>query len=152
MLQVDKLHQYYGGSHILRGLSFDVKVGEVTCLLGRNGVGKTTLLKCLMGLLPAKGAVNWKANRSPRSSRTSACTPASPTCPRAGKSSAPDRGRKPADGPVALSRLEAKEVPAFIYELFPVLLQMKQRRAATCPAASSSSWPSAAPWPAVRAC
>ena len=52
MLQVDKLHQYYGGSHILRGLTFEVKVGEVTCLLGRNGVGKTTLLKCLMGLLP----------------------------------------------------------------------------------------------------
>ena len=42
MLQVEKLHQYYGGSHILRGLTFDVKVGEVTCLLGRNGVGKTT--------------------------------------------------------------------------------------------------------------
>src|SRR5476649_1888197 len=61
MLQVDKLHQYYGGSHILRGLSFDVKIGEVTCLLGRNGVGKTTLLKCLMGLLPAKeGAVQWE--------------------------------------------------------------------------------------------
>ena len=61
MLQVDKLHQYYGGSHILRGLTFDVKVGEVTCLLGRNGVGKTTLLKCLMGLLPAKdGAVSWE--------------------------------------------------------------------------------------------
>ena len=61
MLQVDKLHQYYGGSHILRGLSFDVKVGEVTCLLGRNGVGKTTLLKCLMGLLPVKeGSVQWE--------------------------------------------------------------------------------------------
>ena len=44
----------FGGSHILRGLSFEVKVGEVTCLLGRNGVGKTTLLKCLMGLLPGK--------------------------------------------------------------------------------------------------
>ncbi|MBP8263977.1 MAG: ABC transporter ATP-binding protein, partial [Pseudomonas sp.] len=42
MLEVNSLHQYYGGSHILRGLSFDVKVGEVTCLLGRNGVGKTT--------------------------------------------------------------------------------------------------------------
>lgn len=54
MLQVDKLHQYYGGSHILRGLSFDVKIGEVTCLLGRNGVGKTTLLKCLMGVLPIR--------------------------------------------------------------------------------------------------
>ena len=45
MLNIEKLHQYYGGSHILRGLSFDVKVGEVTCLLGRNGVGKTPLLK-----------------------------------------------------------------------------------------------------------
>lgn len=52
MLQVEQLHQYYGGSHILRGLSFEAKVGEVTCLLGRNGVGKTTLLKCLMGVLP----------------------------------------------------------------------------------------------------
>ena len=61
MLQVQQLHQYYGGSHILRGLSFDVKVGEVTCLLGRNGVGKTTLLKCLMGLIPSKdGSVQWE--------------------------------------------------------------------------------------------
>ena len=58
MLQVEQLHQYYGGSHILRGLSFDVKVGEVTCLLGRNGVGKTTLLKAVMGLADVKaGAV-----------------------------------------------------------------------------------------------
>ena len=56
MLKVQKLHQFYGGSHILRGVSFEVNVGEVTCLLGRNGVGKTTLLKCLMGLLPSKKA------------------------------------------------------------------------------------------------
>lgn len=61
MLQVQQLHQYYGGSHILRGLSFEAKIGEVTCLLGRNGVGKTTLLKCLMGLIPAKeGSINWE--------------------------------------------------------------------------------------------
>ena len=53
MLKVDTLNQYYGGSHILRGLSFDVPVGKVTTLLGRNGVGKTTLLKTLMGLVPA---------------------------------------------------------------------------------------------------
>ena len=53
MLKVDNLNQYYGGSHILRGLSFDVPVGKVTTLLGRNGVGKTTLLKTLMGLVPA---------------------------------------------------------------------------------------------------
>ncbi len=53
MLKVDNLNQYYGGSHILRGLSFEVPVGKVTTLLGRNGVGKTTLLKTLMGLVPA---------------------------------------------------------------------------------------------------
>ena len=45
MLKVENLNQYYGGSHILRGLSFEVPVGKVTTLLGRNGVGKTTLLK-----------------------------------------------------------------------------------------------------------
>ena len=54
MLEVENLNQYYGGSHILRGLSFDVEPGKVTCLLGRNGVGKTTLMKCLMGLVKAR--------------------------------------------------------------------------------------------------
>ena len=49
MLQVQQLHQYYGGSHILRGLSFEAKVGEVTCLLGRNGVGKTTMMDVITG-------------------------------------------------------------------------------------------------------
>src|SRR6266487_3813060 len=51
---VSGLNQYYGGSHILRNLSFEVPAGKVTALLGRNGVGKTTLLKTLMGLVPAK--------------------------------------------------------------------------------------------------
>ena len=54
MLKVEGLNQYYGGSHILRGLGFEAKLGEVTVVLGRNGVGKTTLLKTLMGLVPAK--------------------------------------------------------------------------------------------------
>lgn len=54
LLQVEGLNQYYGGSHILRDLSFTARAGEVTVLLGRNGVGKTTLLKTLMGVLPAK--------------------------------------------------------------------------------------------------
>jgi urea transport system ATP-binding protein len=58
MLTVDALNQYYGGSHILRNLSFEVPAGKVTALLGRNGVGKTTLLRCLMGLVTArKGTV-----------------------------------------------------------------------------------------------
>ena len=56
MLQVSQLHQYNGGSHILRGVEFSARQGEVTCLLGRNGVGKTTLLKIANGLLtPSSG-------------------------------------------------------------------------------------------------
>jgi urea transport system ATP-binding protein len=54
MLSVKNLNQYYGGSHILRDLEFEIPPGKVTALLGRNGVGKTTLLRTLMGLIPAK--------------------------------------------------------------------------------------------------
>jgi urea transport system ATP-binding protein len=54
MLEVRDVHQYYGGSHILRGVSLQARAGEVSVVLGRNGVGKTTLLKCLMGLVPVK--------------------------------------------------------------------------------------------------
>ncbi|MCP1652145.1 urea ABC transporter ATP-binding subunit UrtE [Pseudomonas nitroreducens] len=130
MLQVDKLHQYYGGSHILRGLSFDAKIGEVTCLLGRNGVGKTTLLRCLMGLVPAKeGKVSWEGK------------PITGFKPHqrvhAGIAYVP-QGREifprltvEENLLMGLSRFgasEAKTVPGHIYELFPVLREMKQRR------------------------
>jgi urea transport system ATP-binding protein len=54
MLKVEGLNQYYGGSHILRNLGLEAKLGEVTVVLGRNGVGKTTLLKSLMGVVPVK--------------------------------------------------------------------------------------------------
>ena len=58
MLQVEKLNQYYGAAHTLRGVSLNVEKGQCVALLGRNGVGKTTLLKCLMGVLPvASGKV-----------------------------------------------------------------------------------------------
>jgi urea transport system ATP-binding protein len=61
MLQIEQLHQYYGGSHILRGVSLNVQPGQVTVLLGRNGVGKTTLLKTIMGLVPARsGRIAWE--------------------------------------------------------------------------------------------
>ena len=130
MLQVEQLHQFYGGSHILRGVSFEVTVGEVTCLLGRNGVGKTTLLKCLMGLLPVKeGEVKWEGQ------------PITSLKPHqrvhAGIAYVPQGreifGRLTVEENLlmGLSRFpgsEAKEVPGFIYALFPVLLQMKDRR------------------------
>ena len=54
MLTVKNINQYYGGSHILRDVSLESSLGKVTVLLGRNGVGKTTLLKSLMGLVPIK--------------------------------------------------------------------------------------------------
>ena len=60
MLQVNALNQFYGGSHILRNVSFDVPEGKLTTLLGRNGVGKSTLLKCLMGVVPTRsGSISW---------------------------------------------------------------------------------------------
>lgn len=130
MLQVSQLHQYYGGSHILRGLSFEAKVGEVTCLLGRNGVGKTTLLKCLMGLIPSKeGSVLWEEQ---------AITQFKPhQRVHAGIAYVPQGreifGRLTVEENLlmGLSRFpgsQAREVPAFIYELFPVLEEMKLRR------------------------
>ena len=54
VLKLEGINQYYGGSHILRNLSMEAKLGEVTVILGRNGVGKTTLLKSLMGVVPVK--------------------------------------------------------------------------------------------------
>ena len=58
MLDVKDINQYYGGSHTLRGISLTLERGECLALLGRNGVGKTTLLKCLMGVLPvARGSI-----------------------------------------------------------------------------------------------
>ena len=57
LLTVDDLHVYLGPSHVLQGISFDVPEGGVTALLGRNGVGKTTTLRALMGLVPPRGRV-----------------------------------------------------------------------------------------------
>jgi urea transport system ATP-binding protein len=54
VLTISGLNQYYGQSHILRDVDLEVPKGRLTCVMGRNGVGKTTLLKCLMGLIPAR--------------------------------------------------------------------------------------------------
>ncbi|MGE8435748.1 MAG: urea ABC transporter ATP-binding subunit UrtE [Pseudomonas palmensis] len=130
MLKIDTLHQYYGGSHILRGLSFQAKVGEVTCLLGRNGVGKTTLLRCLMGLLPAReGSVHWEGQAITTLKPHQRVHAAIAYVPQ-GREIFP-RLTVEENLLMGLSRFgasQAREVPAFIYELFPVLLQMKHRR------------------------
>jgi urea transport system ATP-binding protein len=56
-LTVQNIQQFYGGSHILRDVSLEAKLGEAAVLLGRNGVGKTTLLKSLMGVVPIKSGM-----------------------------------------------------------------------------------------------
>ncbi|WP_426816993.1 urea ABC transporter ATP-binding subunit UrtE [Winslowiella sp. 2C04] len=130
MLQVSELNQYYGGSHILRGLSFETRLGEVTCLLGRNGVGKTTLLKCLMGLIPAKsGTISWNdkvINTRKPHQRVQAGIAYVPQ----GREIFP-RLTVEENLLMGLARFsgnEARQVPDEIYQLFPVLQEMKSRR------------------------
>ncbi|MGI9356014.1 MAG: ATP-binding cassette domain-containing protein, partial [Rhizobiaceae bacterium] len=60
MLAVDNLHAYYGKSHILQGVHFDVGEGEIVSLLGRNGVGRSTTCKAIMGEVPPQGSVKFK--------------------------------------------------------------------------------------------
>ena len=60
MLHVDNLHAYYGKSHVLHVVSFDVQPGEIVALLGRNGSGRSTTAKAIMGLVDAQGTIDWK--------------------------------------------------------------------------------------------
>ena len=60
MLHVDNLHAYYGKSHVLHGVNFEVRPGEIVALLGRNGSGRSTTAKAIMGLVDAQGTIDWK--------------------------------------------------------------------------------------------
>lgn len=60
MLSVDKLHAFYGKSHVLHGVGFDVRPGEIVALLGRNGSGRSTAAKAIMGLVDWQGSIAWK--------------------------------------------------------------------------------------------
>ena len=128
MLAVVQLNQFYGGSHILRDVSFEVPAGKVTALLGRNGVGKTTLLRTLMGVIPAKtGTVRFG------DADLSAAKPYERV--RAGIGYVP-QGRE------IFPRLTVEEnlrmglatrplrsdVPEQVFHMFPVLRQMLRRR------------------------
>ncbi|EPJ1396088.1 TPA: urea ABC transporter ATP-binding subunit UrtE [Yersinia enterocolitica] len=130
MLQVNELDQYYGGSHILRGLSFEAAIGEVTCLLGRNGVGKTTLLKCLMGLVPAKnGTITWEGKDISHQSPHQRIKGGIAYVPQ-GREIFP-RLTVEENILLGLSRFSGSQsqvVPEHIYQLFPILQEMKHRR------------------------
>jgi len=128
MLAVAQLNQFYGGSHILRDLSFEVPAGKVTALLGRNGVGKTTLLRTLMGVIPAKtGSIRFGEKD------LSATKPYERV--RAGIGYVP-QGREIFPRLTVEENLRmglatrpmGSEIPPRIFEMFPVLKQMMRRR------------------------
>ena len=128
MLHVQNIHQYYGGSHILRDVSLQTQAGQVTVLLGRNGVGKTTLLKALMGLVPLReGSITFEGQL---------ITKATPyERARAGIGYVP-QGRE------IFNRLTVEDnlrmglatqkagtpIPTELFEMFPILDQMRHRR------------------------
>jgi urea transport system ATP-binding protein len=128
MLTVTGLNQYYGGSHILRDVGFELPAGQVTVLLGRNGVGKTTLLRTLMGLLPAKSGSVRFVDRDMTHARPEDRA-------RAGIGYVP-QGREIFARLTVEENLQmglatqarGAELPARIFEMFPVLKQMMRRR------------------------
>lgn len=66
MLKIQDLHAYYGKSHVLHGVNFEVKPGEIVALLGRNGSGRSTTAKAVMGLVDCEGSVQWKGQEIAR--------------------------------------------------------------------------------------
>ena len=127
-LKIDQLNQYYSGSHILRSVSLEAKLGEVTVLLGRNGVGKTTLIKSLMGLVPIKsGEIELDGVSIKRMAPYQRA--------KAGIGFVP-QGREIFGRLSVLENLQMglatqaanAKVPEELFELFPILREMQHRR------------------------
>ncbi len=128
LLSVQSVDQFYGGSHILRKVDLEAKLGEITVVLGRNGVGKTTLLKSLMGVVPIRGGAMRLAGAD-----ISAETPYQRA--RRGIGYVPQGreifGRLTVEDNLRMGlsyRRGSTPIPAELYELFPVLAQMRSRR------------------------
>ena len=128
MLKVEGINQYYGGSHILRNVGFEARPGEVTVVLGRNGVGKTTLLKSLMGVVPVKtGSITFDGRAITRDTPYERVRKGIGYVPQGreifGRLTVEDNLR------MGLAYQGSRTpIPREIFELFPVLHQMINRR------------------------
>ncbi|MEQ5775468.1 MULTISPECIES: urea ABC transporter ATP-binding subunit UrtE [unclassified Thalassospira] len=127
MLSIDKLHVAYGQSEVISNLSLDVTSGEIVAIMGRNGMGKTTLMKSLIGIIPSRGGAI-KIGATAIEGLESYQRVAS------GLAYVP-QGRMIFPTLTVRENIETgltvtgqKTVPPLIYELFPVLLEMKDRR------------------------
>ncbi len=130
MLRVSGINQYYGGSHTLRDVAFEAPTGACTVLLGRNGVGKTTLLKCLMGVLPVKsGAIEFEGKDITRLSPYQRAQSGIAYVPQGRDIFA----RLTVEenllmGMAGMRGKAAKSISAEVYQMFPVLKDMLHRR------------------------
>lgn len=129
MLKIEKLNQFYGESHTLWDIDLEVEKGECLCLMGRNGVGKTTLLKSLMGLIPVKdGSIkfnNTEILRKDASARASIGVGYVPQGREIFPQLTVEENLKIG---LTIRGAKNKSVPERIYELFPVLKEMLHRR------------------------
>jgi urea transport system ATP-binding protein len=129
MLKIEGLNQYYGGSHTLRDVSLEAQTGAVTAVLGRNGMGKTTLLKCMMGLLPVKsGRIEFEGHDITRMKPHQRAQLGIALVPQ-GREIFP-RLTVEENLKIAMAATHQKErtVPEWAYETFPILKQFVRRR------------------------
>ena len=129
MLAISGLNQSYGGSHTLWDVELAVKPGSRTCLMGRNGMGKTTLLKCIMGLLPMTSGRLEFEGRDLRSLGAESRAALGIGYVPQGREIFPQLTvRENLELALGLGTSRAQKIPDLIFELFPVLRQMLRRR------------------------
>ncbi len=129
MLSVENLNQYYGESHTLWDLNLDVPTGQCTCLMGRNGVGKTTLLQCVMGLLPMKsGEIHFDDSRLHKLSAEKRAPMGIGYVPQGRQIFPLLSVEENLRIGLPVRKDKSKQIPEFIFELFPVLKEMLGRR------------------------
>ena len=129
MLRLDRLNQYYGSSHTLKDLSLSIEPGACTVIMGRNGVGKTTLMQCVTGLLPLKsGSVYLSGkdiSRVPAELRAATGIGYVPQGRQIFPLLSVEENLRIG---LRAHRDGLKSIPGLVYELFPVLKEMLRRR------------------------